>query len=240
MEQGDTRQRKALLEYITHEATAEELVAYYRVLLDFFAKKRRAKDDVEEIDAYNEEARKKVILSNREFCTFAPFRAHLSTFQTTTRGQKIGVALLLLLFITVFFFYKLIFLVAIIAVITVYYLGDLFFIFFLSLQTFNQSAEEHIPDEVVRALTHVDWPHYTILCPLYHEVEIVPQFINAMQRLDYPVDKLQILLLVEEDDPETYQCINNMRLPKHFNLVRVPAGEPRTKPRACNFTCYKR
>jgi cellulose synthase/poly-beta-1,6-N-acetylglucosamine synthase-like glycosyltransferase len=235
MKQADTKRRKILLDYIAHEATIEELVAYYRAVLALFANKQRAKDHTEQINAYNEEARKKVTLPNREFCTFAPFQPRLSALQTTTIGQKISIALLLLLLITVFFFYQEIFLVTAIAVVTLCYLGDLFFVFFLSLQTFNQPADEHIPDEVVHALTHVDWPLYTILCPLYHEVEVVPQFINAMQKLDYPDDKLQILLLVEEDDTETSQCIESMGLPKHFNLVRVPTGEPRTKPRACNF-----
>jgi cellulose synthase/poly-beta-1,6-N-acetylglucosamine synthase-like glycosyltransferase len=235
MKQADTRQRKILLDYITHEASVEELVSYYRALLALFANKRGARDDTEQINAYNDAAQKKITHANREFTTFAPFQPHLSAIRTTTIGQKIGIALLLLSLITVFFLYQEIFLVTAIAIVTIYYLGDLFFVFFMSLQTFNHSAEEHIPDEVIHALTDVDWPHYTILCPLYHEVEVVPQFINAMQRLDYPVDKLQILLLVEEDDTETYQSIDSMRLPKHFNLVRVPAGEPRTKPRACNF-----
>jgi hypothetical protein len=33
------------------------------------------------------------------------------------------------------------------------------------------------------------------LCPLFKEPQVLPQFIKAMQNLDYPKDKLQILLL---------------------------------------------
>ena len=76
---------------------------------------------------------------------------------------------------------------------------------------------------------------YTILCPLYKEARVVPQFVKAMQGLDYPTDKLQILFLTEEDDNETRDAIEDMNLPAHFEIITVPEGNPRTKPRACNF-----
>jgi len=84
-------------------------------------------------------------------------------------------------------------------------------------------------------LAHADWPIYTILCPLYREVEVVPQFVKAMKALDYPVEKLQILLLTEKDDTLTRQAINALHLPFHFKIITVPDGQPRTKPRACNY-----
>src|SRR5437764_6682158 len=141
MEQADTKQRKILLEYIAHKATIEELVTYYQVILKFFSKKQVAQDNAEYINAYNEEARKRVTHSKREFCTFAPFQSRLSALQTTTIGQKIGIALLLSLLIALFIFYNEIFLTIGTVVIMLYYVGDLSFGFFISLQTFNQSAE---------------------------------------------------------------------------------------------------
>jgi hypothetical protein len=56
-----------------------------------------------------------------------------------------------------------------------------------------------------------------------------------MGKLDYPTDKLQILFLTEEDDAETRAAIMAEQLPEHFQIVIVPDGEPRTKPRACNY-----
>ena len=64
---------------------------------------------------------------------------------------------------------------------------------------------------------------------------MVPQFVQAMQALDYPIAKLQILFLTEEDDAETREAIAAMSLPPHFSIITVPAGQPRTKPRACNY-----
>src|SRR5256885_321978 len=82
---------------------------------------------------------------------------------------------------------------------------------------------------------YADWPSYTILCPLYREARVVPQFARAMMSMDYPVEKLQILLLTEADDADTRNAIRALTLPSHFKIVTVPQGSPRTKPRACNF-----
>src|SRR5258707_237150 len=98
-----------------------------------------------------------------------------------------------------------------------------------------QLSTSEIEDEVVHALADAEWPRYTILCPLYKEAAVVPQFAEAMGELDYPIDKLQILFLTEEDDNETREAILAQELPSHFQIVVVPDGEPRTKPRACNY-----
>ncbi len=87
----------------------------------------------------------------------------------------------------------------------------------------------------MHALQDAEWPPYTILCPLYREAQVVPQFVKAMKALDYPLDKLQIMFLTEEDDGDTRAAIKAMRLPPHFKIVTVPDGSPRTKPRACNY-----
>jgi cellulose synthase/poly-beta-1,6-N-acetylglucosamine synthase-like glycosyltransferase len=53
--------------------------------------------------------------------------------------------------------------------------------------------------------------------------------------MDYPVDKLQVLFLTEQDDVETRDAIRAMNLPSYFRILTVPDGQPRTKPRACNY-----
>ncbi len=68
------------------------------------------------------------------------------------------------------------------------------------------------------------WPRYTILCPLYHEPEIVPQFIAAMKALDYPAERLQILVLTEQDDEELRTVLSAQALPEMFH---VPHGTGR-------------
>jgi len=52
---------------------------------------------------------------------------------------------------------------------------------------------------------------------------------------DYPRDRLDVKLVVEEDDPETVAEAELAASAYAFEVIIVPCGEPRTKPRACNY-----
>ena len=78
-------------------------------------------------------------------------------------------------------------------------------------------------------------PVYTILVPLYREANVLPGLIEALLLLDYPKDKLDIKLIVEADDRETVAVAEGLEHRGPFQVVRVPPGTPRTKPRACNY-----
>ena len=77
-------------------------------------------------------------------------------------------------------------------------------------------------------------PVYTILVPMYKESEVAAKVVNAVGRLDYPQDKLDIKLLLEEDDPETRQACQQAHLPACVDMIVVPHSQPKTKPKACN------
>jgi cellulose synthase/poly-beta-1,6-N-acetylglucosamine synthase-like glycosyltransferase len=76
-------------------------------------------------------------------------------------------------------------------------------------------------------------PIYTILIPAYREPEVMAQLFESIHALDYPVHKLDIKLLVEQDDPETLEAALAARPGPHVEIVRVPPVGPRTKPKAC-------
>jgi cellulose synthase/poly-beta-1,6-N-acetylglucosamine synthase-like glycosyltransferase len=189
----------------------------------------------EETREYIESALTTVRVGGKEVALFAPFRREFSAMQTFTRGQVFAISMIGVVGLLGLLFFHVGLLVIAIAVITFLYLSDLIINSLLTVWTLKQSVEEHIDDAVVHALADADWPRYTILCPLYREAEVVPQFVEAMLALDYPMDRLQILLLTEEDDASTRQAILAQRLPRHFTVVTVPDGKPRTKPRACNY-----
>ena len=52
-------------------------------------------------------------------------------------------------------------------------------------------------------LSDEDLPIYTVLIPLRDEARMVPQLRRAMEALDYPREKLQVLFVVEEKSAET-------------------------------------
>ncbi|MBN1516039.1 glycosyltransferase [Candidatus Sumerlaeota bacterium] len=95
--------------------------------------------------------------------------------------------------------------------------------------TVSCSAEE------LAALDESTLPVYTILAPMYREPEVVGDFVQAMKRLDYPQDKLDIKLLLEQDDEATLRAARAQQLPPSIEIVIVPEGYPKTKPRACNY-----
>ena len=78
-------------------------------------------------------------------------------------------------------------------------------------------------------------PVYTILVPLYQETVVFNQLVVSLAALDYPHDKLDIILLLEADDKETIDEVTKRPLPAYFRLLIIPIGYPRTKPRACNY-----
>jgi glycosyltransferase XagB len=125
--------------------------------------------------------------------------------------------------------------VLIIATLTVLYFTDLLFNLFLIIRSFSRTPEIKIPTSEIKKLGDNIWPTYTILCPLYKEWEVIPQFVTAMSHLDYPKNKLQVILILEENDPETIQNARAMKLPKYFEVLIVPHSMPKTKPKACNY-----
>lgn len=78
-------------------------------------------------------------------------------------------------------------------------------------------------------------PSYTIFVPLYREANMLPSLVRAIDQLRYPREKLQVLILLEEDDVETIDAAVTMGLPSHYEIVVVPDLGPKTKPKACNI-----
>lgn len=184
---------------------------------------------------YVEAALQPMSIGRQQVQTYSPLQQQDSAIQTLTVGQMIFLTLFVLVYTAGMLTIGPPMLVASLAALTLFYLGDMLVTFCLTVSTISKNPEEQIPDEVIRAIHSKYWPVYTVLCPLYKEVEIVPQFVKAMQAMDYPADRLQILFLTEENDAATRDAILALKLPPHFEVVTVPNGEPRTKPRACNY-----
>jgi len=77
-------------------------------------------------------------------------------------------------------------------------------------------------------------PIYTIIAALYREARSVGGLLHAIERLDYPREKLDVLLTVEHDDDDTRAAIAAYAGPLPLRIIVAPPGTPRTKPRALN------
>jgi cellulose synthase/poly-beta-1,6-N-acetylglucosamine synthase-like glycosyltransferase len=105
---------------------------------------------------------------------------------------------------------------------------------YLLLKGLRSSALITVSPEEALALTDDELPVYTVLLPVFDEPSIVTNLISGVGRLDYPRDKLEILLLIEEDDVATQTALLDADL-QSIRVVIVPDSQPKTKPKACNY-----
>jgi cellulose synthase/poly-beta-1,6-N-acetylglucosamine synthase-like glycosyltransferase len=96
-------------------------------------------------------------------------------------------------------------------------------------------AEIRIDADELSRLDESTLPVYTVLVPLYREANIADKIVPALDQLDYPPHKLDIKLLLEEDDKETIAAVHDTPLAPYYDVIIVPDSWPKTKPKACNY-----
>ncbi|WPZ14853.1 glycosyltransferase [Nitratireductor rhodophyticola] len=80
-----------------------------------------------------------------------------------------------------------------------------------------------------------EMPVYSVLIALYKEAEIVPDLLVALSRIVWPRAKLEIKLVCEQDDEETLAALRAQELRPYIEVIEVPPGVPRTKPKALSY-----
>jgi glycosyltransferase XagB len=124
---------------------------------------------------------------------------------------------------------------AILALFTLTYLVAVIYRIVLFLRSSRSDAVEIVTDEEALSVPERDLPSYTIMIAAYRESAVIEKLIEHVGQLDYPTERLEVLLLIEEDDDETLEALQNIDAGSQFKLVVVPPGEPRTKPKALNY-----
>jgi cellulose synthase/poly-beta-1,6-N-acetylglucosamine synthase-like glycosyltransferase len=71
--------------------------------------------------------------------------------------------------------------------------------------------------------------------PLFEETEVVADLVAALDRLNWPKDRLDILFVTEACDDETRRALVAAVGDRDMRIVVVPEGTPRTKPRALMY-----
>lgn len=130
---------------------------------------------------------------------------------------------------------------------TLYYSVLIFNILFFYTLTYRQALillgakiyERDLQVKFSSKIADKDLPKYTIMIPLFHEAAVIPHLFKAIDNLDYPKNKIQVLLLLEEEDKETPAAIDAFGLPAHFEKLIVPQGKVKTKANASNYGLSK-
>lgn len=119
--------------------------------------------------------------------------------------------------------------------ISVFFLVAILFKLFLALVGSRFELHQAVTRDELKELNNDELPIYTILLPVYKEDKLIKKLIWNLQSIDYPREKLDIKLLIEEDDDKTLNAVRNLDFPAIFEVVVVPFHMPKTKPKACNY-----
>jgi cellulose synthase/poly-beta-1,6-N-acetylglucosamine synthase-like glycosyltransferase len=122
-----------------------------------------------------------------------------------------------------------------IGVATVFYAATVIERVVLYKRSLDADAIDVVPDDEARAFPDADLPTFSVLVPAYHEREVVAHLLRAVGGLEFPREKLQVMLLLEADDQETIDAATAIDLDIDVEIVLVPPAEPRTKPKALNY-----
>jgi len=117
------------------------------------------------------------------------------------KGLIIGLALFLGVLFAVN--YPLSFIV-LFAAINLLYFGISPIKFYISFRGFRGSRRSvRVSEEDLKELNEDELPVYTILIPIYHEAKVLSHIIENVYKIDYPHEKLDVKILMEEEDTET-------------------------------------
>jgi hypothetical protein len=90
-----------------------------------------------------------------------------------------------------------------------------------------------LPAPLARLPDH-QLPIYTVIVALYREASSVSALLQAFDALDYPREKLDVILVVEPNDLQTRAAIARLRPLAHVRVLIAPPVSPQTKPKALN------
>ncbi len=158
-----------------------------------------------------------------------------SAMETFTSRQLLLLYGLLSLFLLGLLFWGNRPLVFLFALINIFYVISLGFKLVASILGARTEIFEQVTPEEAAALDERSLPVYTLLLPMYREPQVVKHLVEGIMSMDYPLEKLDVKILLEEDDQETYDAVRALRAPANFEIVRVPYSVPKTKPKACNY-----
>lgn len=155
-----------------------------------------------------------------------------------SKGQVLAMGIFFYLSLFLIYLDIISYFVFLIFVVQIFYVSSVFFKFVISLAGSKSEKYQFITDEEVKNLHENDLPVYTVLVPVYKEPEVIGVLIDSLKKIDYPQNKLDVIILLEEDDHETYEAAKAQKPPVNWRFIIVPSSLPKTKPKACNYGLF--
>lgn len=176
-----------------------------------------------------------MIHKGQTFITHTTLRENSSATNSFTHGQILLFIVLVSIFLSGLISYPTQTMIVFTAILSFIYFLDVLFNLYLVSKSIHTPPELEFNDDDLKKLKSSELPIYTILVPLYKEANVLPHFLSSMERMNYPKNKLDVMLLLEEDDKDTIKVAQELNLPSYVRSIIVPHSLPKTKPKACNF-----
>lgn len=161
-----------------------------------------------------------------------------SAIETFSFNQVISIGVIGFFFLVSLFFYPIYTLILINLLINLFLFLAIGFKLLLTIGGAKSEKAKKITKAEISSLKDKDLPVYTIQLPVFKESEVIYKLAFNLQSLDYPKEKLDVKLLIEADDLVTFNAIKNLKFPCIFDPVIIPTGQPKTKPKACNYGLF--
>jgi cellulose synthase/poly-beta-1,6-N-acetylglucosamine synthase-like glycosyltransferase len=158
--------------------------------------------------------------------------------ETFTKSQIIFIGGVLIAGALLFFFFPIGVAIGLNLILNLLLFFSIGFKFLLTLYGSKMETARKINKRELDAVTNEELPMYTILLPVFKESEVIHKLVWNLKNLDYPLEKLDIKLLIESDDAMTYNAVKDMNFPCIFEPLIIPYAQPKTKPKACNYGLY--
>ncbi len=171
----------------------------------------------------------------RQYITHTTLSHGQSALKVFVTWQKLAITLVIVAAASSFYLRLLPTAITLVAALSIVYFADVIFNLLLIIKSLHNPPEISITNDELSQVNDQHLPVYTILCPLYKEAAVLPHFLSAIDKLDWPKDKLDVLLLLEEDDIHTQEAVQKLSLPAYIRPIIVPQSAPKTKPKACNY-----
>ena len=179
------------------------------------------------------------IKNSIKYETYSDLSKIYSAFKTLSTSQAVVLISIVIAFVTLLLLRPLLSLQLVIGALSIIYFIDFLFTLFIIYRSFSDSSAIKISNDEIAQINDNLLPKYTILVPLYKEWEVIEQFTNAIEIIDWPKNKIEVILLLEEGDIKTINKAYDLKLPSYFKIEIVPDSLPKTKPKACNYGLLK-
>lgn len=176
-----------------------------------------------------------IALNGKRYITHTTLEDKHLALKTFTAYQKLIFASIFIAAVLGLIISPLTTILTIVGLLSAIYFIDVVFNIGVVLKSLHFPPEIQIEDSEINKLKDKDLPVYTILVPLYRELNVLPSFLESVEKINWPKNKLDVILLLEEDDQVTVQGVEKMKLPSYVRALVTPDSQPKTKPKACNY-----